>query len=128
MSAELVWDVEKANAGYGPKPVLLELTQQPRAGELVCLLGHNGAGKSTLLKVLYGLMPVRGGTLRYKGADVTSAGLAARLEAGIAYMPGGRGVFTQLTVAENLRLGLAAAKVPPANRDERLQDVFTLFP
>jgi ABC-type branched-subunit amino acid transport system ATPase component len=71
---------------------------------------------------------VRAGTLRHKGTDVTDAGLAARLDAGIAYMPGGRGVFQQLTVAENLRLGLSAARVPPAGRDERLEDVFALFP
>jgi branched-chain amino acid transport system ATP-binding protein len=59
---------------------------------------------------------------------VTHAGLSARLDAGIAYMPGGRGVFQQLSVSENLRLGLSAARVPPADRDERLQDVFALFP
>jgi len=124
----LVWDVAHASAGYGAKQVLFDLSLQQRAGEIVCLLGHNGAGKSTLLKVLYGLLPARGGTLRHKGTDVTHAGLAARLDAGIAYMPGGRGVFQQLTVAENLRLGLVAARVPAAGRDERLADVFALFP
>ena len=124
----LIWDVENASAGYGPKQVLFELSLQQAQGELVCLLGHNGAGKSTLLKVLYGLLPVRGGRLRHKGADVTEKGLAARLEAGIAYMPGGRGVFHGLSVAENLRLGLAAARVPSDEREERLEDVFALFP
>src|SRR5437588_724807 len=124
----LIWDVENASAGYGRKQVLFDLSLQQAPGELVCLLGHNGAGKSTLLKVLYGLLPVHGGRLRHRGADVTNAGLSARLDAGIAYMPGGRGVFQQLTVAENMQLGLAAARVPPAARDERLQDVFALFP
>ena len=127
MSA-LVWDVENASAGYGPKQVLFDLSLQQAPGELVCLLGHNGAGKSTLLKVLYGLLPARGGRLRHNGMDITHAGLAARLDAGIAYMPGGRGVFQQLSVAENLRLGLVAAKVPAAARAERLEDVFALFP
>jgi branched-chain amino acid transport system ATP-binding protein len=126
--SDLIWDVENASAGYGSKQVLFDLSLQQAPGELICLLGHNGAGKSTLLKVLYGLLPARGGTLRHKGADVTHAGLSARLDAGIAYMPGGRGVFQQLTVAENMRLGLAAARVPPAARDERLEDVFALFP
>jgi ABC-type branched-subunit amino acid transport system ATPase component len=126
--SNLIWDVENASAGYGAKQVLFDLSLQQKPGELVCLLGHNGAGKSTLLKVLYGLLPARGGVLRHKGHDVTHAGLNARLDAGIAYMPGGRGVFQQLTVAENLRLGLAAAKVPPAGREERLEDVFALFP
>lgn len=126
--SDLVWDVEHASAGYGPKQVLFDLSLQQRQGELVCLLGHNGAGKSTLLKMLYGLLPVRGGTLKHRGEDVTDAGLSARLDAGIAYMPGGRGVFQQLTVAENLQLGLSAARVPAAGRAERLEDVFRLFP
>ena len=126
--SDLIWDVENASAGYGRKQVLFDLSLQQAPGELVCLLGHNGAGKSTLLKVLYGLLPVRGGRLRHRGADVTNVGLSARLDAGIAYMPGGRGVFQQLTVAENMRLGLAAARVPPSAREERLADVFALFP
>jgi branched-chain amino acid transport system ATP-binding protein len=125
---ELVWDVENASAGYGSKQVLFDLNVQQRAGEFVCLLGHNGAGKSTLLKVLYGLLRPRGGRVFHCGEDITQAGLAARLKAGIAYMPGGRGVFQQLTVAENLRLGLAAALIPNAQRAERLEDVFRLFP
>ena len=123
-----IWDIENINAGYGAKPVLfdVDLTQSP--GELVCLLGHNGAGKSTLLKVLYGLLRPRGGRIRHRGADMTNEGLAARLALGIAYMPGGRGVFHGLTVAENLRLGLAAARVPRAERAERLDGVFRTLP
>ncbi len=126
--SELIWQVENACAGYGAKQVLFDLNLQQSPGQLVCLLGHNGAGKSTLLKMLYGLLPVRSGSVRHKGEDVTGAGLSARLDAGIAYMPGGRGVFQQLTVAENLRLGLAASRVAPAAREERLEDAFALFP
>jgi len=125
---ELVWDVKDANAGYGSKQVLFDLNVQQRSGEIVCLLGHNGAGKSTLLKVLYGLLRPQGGRVFHCGLDITQAGLAARLKAGIAYMPGGRGVFQQLTVAENLRLGLAAALIPNVQRVERIEDVFRLFP
>jgi branched-chain amino acid transport system ATP-binding protein len=125
---DLVWDVENANASYGPKQVLFDLNVQQRTGELVCLLGHNGAGKSTLLKVLYGLLRPHGGRVFHCGEDITAAGLAARVKARIAYMPGGRGIFQQLTVAENLRLGLAAALVPNARRAERLDEVFRLFP
>jgi ABC-type branched-subunit amino acid transport system ATPase component len=113
---------------FGGVHAVENVTLELGEGEVLGLLGHNGAGKSTLLKVLYGLMPARSGTLRHKGTDVTHAGLSARLDAGIAYMPGGRGVFQQLSVAENLRLGLSAAKVPPAERAARLDDVFALFP
>ena len=65
--SELIWDVENASAGYGPKQVLFDLSLQQAPGELVCLLGHNGAGKSTLLKMLYGLLPVRGGSAAPQG-------------------------------------------------------------
>ena len=125
---DLVWDVENANAGYGPKQVLFDLNLQQRSGEFVCLLGHNGAGKSTLLKVLYGLLRPRSGRVFHCGDDITQAGRAARLQTGIAYMPGGRGVFQQLTVAENFRLGLMSAQIPSAQRAERLEEVFRLFP
>lgn len=124
----LVWDIETVSAGYGAKQVLFDLDLKQEAGELVCLLGHNGAGKSTLLKVLYGLLRPRGGRIHHRGADITEGGLAARLESGIAYMPGGRGIFHELTVAENLRLGLAAALVPTAERAERLEGVFRTLP
>ena len=82
--SELIWHVENASAGYGAKQVLFDLNLQQAPGQLVCLLGHNGAGKSTLLKMLYGLLPVRSGSVRHKGEDVTGAGLSARLDAGIA--------------------------------------------
>src|SRR5205085_8829326 len=73
--SELIWDVENTSAGYGPKQVLFELSLQQAPGELVCLLGHNGAGKSTLLKVLFGLLPVRGGRLLHRGTDRKSTRL-----------------------------------------------------
>jgi len=125
---ELVWDIEAVSAGYGAKAVLFDVDFKQRPGELVCLLGHNGAGKSTLLKVLYGLLRPDNGRISHRGADMTHGGLAARLAAGIAYMPGGRGVFHELTVAENLRLGLAAALVPTTERTERLDAVFRTLP
>jgi branched-chain amino acid transport system ATP-binding protein len=128
MPADLVWQVERLAVGYGPKQVLFDLAFQQAQGEIVCLLGHNGAGKSTLLKVLYGLVPPRGGTIRYRTHDVSAEGSAARLRSGIAYMPEGRGVFQTLTVAENLRLGLAAARVAPRERPARLAEVFRVLP
>jgi branched-chain amino acid transport system ATP-binding protein len=123
-----LWEAEGLRAGYGPKQVLYDLAFRQEPRELLCLLGHNGAGKSTLLKLLYGLVPVRGGALRHAGRDITAEGTATRLAAGIAYMPEGRGIFQQITVADNLRLGLAAAKVPVEAREARLAEVFDLLP
>lgn len=127
-ASEPIWDVETVSAGYGAKPVLFGVDLKQDPGELVCLLGHNGAGKSTLLKVLYGLLRPRGGRIRHRGRDMTDGGLGARLAAGIGYMPGGRGVFHGLTVAENLRLGLTATMVPRTEWTERLDEVFRTLP
>src|SRR5207249_8836719 len=71
---------------------------------IVALLGTNGAGKSTLLKVVAGLLPVTSGRIIFDGVDVTDMTPIERLRRGIVMVPGGRGVFQSLTVAENLRL------------------------
>lgn len=125
---EVIWNLQNVSAAYGPKQVLFDVDLTQRAGEFVCLLGHNGAGKSTLLKILFGLLRPRNGRIFHRGRDITEGGLAAHREARIGYMPGGRGVFHQLTVAENLRLGLVATSVPKSERAERLEEVFGILP
>ena len=102
-------DVKKVNQFYGESHILwdVELTVEP--GTCVCLMGRNGVGKTTLLKVIMGLLPLRSGTLRF--ADTNLAGRAPDLRArsGIGYVPQGREIFPQLTVEENLHIGLVAA-------------------
>jgi branched-chain amino acid transport system ATP-binding protein len=94
-------------------------------GELVGVIGPNGAGKSTLVKALFGLIPVRRGTVRLRGDDITGLPAHALVRRGIGYVPQLRNVFPRLTVLENLRMGVYLS---PARFAQRLDLVTELFP
>jgi branched-chain amino acid transport system ATP-binding protein len=96
-------------------------------GELVSLIGANGAGKTTTLKAICGLVPTRGGSVRYDGQEITGTPPFRLVERGLAMVPEGRGVFRQLTVQENLAMGAFVRKDRPAVRRD-LDRVFELFP
>jgi branched-chain amino acid transport system permease protein len=100
-----VLECEGIDAAYGELQVLFGAELAVSAGEATALLGVNGSGKSTLLNVVAGVLPARAGTVRLRGVDVTEWPAERRVGAGLAMVPGGRGVFPSLTVAENLRLG-----------------------
>src|SRR5690606_1408796 len=89
---------------YGPVQILFGVDFDVAPGEIVALLGTNGAGKSTLLKGICGPVRPKAGTVTFKGEDVTSLTADVTTRRGISLMPGGKGVFPTLTVAENLRL------------------------
>src|ERR1044071_5782399 len=89
---------------YGPVQILFEVDFDVSRGEIVALLGTNGAGKSTLLKGICGLVRPTAGTVFFNGEDVTKLSADVTTHRGISLMPGGKGVFPTLTVAENLRL------------------------
>jgi branched-chain amino acid transport system ATP-binding protein len=123
--AEAVLEVDALKAGYGPAEVLFGVTLALHRGEVAALMGRNGAGKSTTLKAIMGLLPPRGGRVRFVGQDI--AGLApfriARL--GLGYVPEDRRIFTDLTVYENLEVGRRAPRVgSTAWTPERLFEVF----
>jgi ABC-type branched-subunit amino acid transport system ATPase component len=88
---------------YGQLQVLFDVNLTIREAEMVALLGVNGAGKSTLLKVISGICIPRSGSVRFDGADITHLDAERRVPIGISQIPGGRAVFGQLTVLENLR-------------------------
>ena len=128
LDRDLIWNVENASAGYGPKQVLFDLSVQQRTGELVCLLGHNGAGKSTLLKVLYGLLrraavacfiAVR--TSRQPGWQLGSRPASPTCREGAACFSNSPSPRT-CGSASRRRSCRAAA------RDERLDEVFSAVP
>ncbi len=95
---------EGVSASYGETQVLFEVDSAVGAGEVVALLGTNGAGKSTLLKVMNGLVIPTSGKITFAGQDITTWSPQQRARAGLVTVPGGRGVFTSLTVEENLKL------------------------
>ena len=92
------------NASYGSLQVLFGVDLVVRRGEIVALLGTNGAGKSSLLKTITGLLPASSGRVRFDGTDVTTTATERIAQSGLTMMPGGRGIFSSLTVNENLRV------------------------
>ena len=101
----------------------LSLTVAP--GEIVGLIGPNGAGKSTTLHAIMGLVPARRGEIRFGDRSLRGRAPEAIARGGIALVPEGRRLFAELTVEENLRLGLAAR---PRSADDDVADVLELFP
>jgi branched-chain amino acid transport system ATP-binding protein len=122
MTANLT--IRKLRAGYGGIHVLHGVDLDVPAGQLTVVVGPNGAGKSTMLKALSGLMPHEG-EVRYCGAPLPHSP-AGIVKAGLAQVPEGRQLFAQMTVEDNLELG--AYLRPAAERGERMENVFDLFP
>lgn len=121
MSALL--QVEGLTAGYGAAPVLHEVDLTVGEGRIVAVLGANGAGKTTLLRTLSGLLPPAAGRIVFDGLDLRGVKVERMVRHGIAHVPEGRGVVTELTVDENLRLGGLWRKKKPA-----LDEIYELFP
>jgi branched-chain amino acid transport system ATP-binding protein len=94
-------------------------------GELVGIIGPNGAGKSTLLKALFGLIPVRSGTVSLRGEDITSAPAHRLVSLGVGYVPQNNNVFPSLTIEENMQMGVF---LKPKTFKERFDYVIDLFP
>jgi len=120
-------EVQNIFVNYGAAPALWDVSISVQAKELVCVVGPNGAGKTTLINAIAGLHPVKSGHLMFKGRDITRLDSHRFCEEGIAIVPEGRRLFTQMTVMDNLELGsfIASAK---ARRAERLERVLALFP
>lgn len=117
--------LQRIESGYGESNVLRGVSLEVQPGQIVCLMGRNGVGKTTLMKTLMGLLKTRKGNILWQGRDVTSLDSAKRAKAGIGYVPQGREIFPQLTVRENLLLGLESA---PGGRKEFPKDVLAMFP
>ena len=107
MAANSILQVEGLNQYYGGSHILRNLSFEAKLGEVTVILGRNGVGKTTLLKSLMGVVPVKAGTVKLDGADITKATSYERVKRGVGYVPQGREIFGRLTVEENLRMGLA---------------------
>ena len=99
--------VESINQYYGGSHILRGVGFEARLGEVTVVLGRNGVGKTTLLKSLMGVVPVKAGSVKLDGQDITRATSYERVRRGIGYVPQGREIFGRLTVEDNLRMGLA---------------------
>ena len=93
---------------YGEVQVLHGISLALRRGEVLCVLGRNGAGKTTLLKAIMGLVPARAGSVRLGERELTALPPHEVPKAGVAYVPQGRRLFAEMTVAENIEIGLMA--------------------
>ncbi|MEP9397768.1 ABC transporter ATP-binding protein [Mesorhizobium sp. KR2-14] len=109
---------------YGNVQVLHRLDLSLRRGEVLCVVGRNGAGKTTTLKAIMGLVPARAGSIRLGARELTALAPHEVPRTGIAYVPQGRRLFAEMTVAENLEIGLMTRRKSRAVREAVLE----LFP
>ena len=112
---------------YGAVAAVRNLSIEVQPGEIVGLIGPNGAGKSTTLHAIMGLVPTKSGSIRLRGATLAGKPPEAVARLGIALVPEGRRIFPQLTVDENLRLGLAGRR-SRNGADEDIDSVQDMFP
>ncbi len=126
-------EIQGLNVAYGESQVLWDVSLDVPAGGVVCLMGRNGVGKTTLLKSVMGLLPVRSGRITFDGTDLAGRRPEERAARGIGYVPQGREIFPNLTVRENLRIGLLGGRSARRNGresgpQEDLESVLDLFP
>ncbi len=117
--------IRNLNHSYGGSRTLWDIDLDMKAGTRLCLMGRNGVGKTTLLKCVMGLVPVTSGSIAFDEVDLLARSPESRARLGIGYVPQGREIFPQLTVEENLRIGLAARRDGVRSIPGR---VFELFP
>ncbi len=119
--------VESLDVRYGPVQAVRGLSLEVGPGEIVGLIGPNGAGKSSTLHAIMGVAPVTGGDVRLGAASLRGRSPEDVARSGVALVPEGRRVFGELTVEENLRLGLAARRTR-GDSTAVLRRVYDLFP
>ena len=129
MSGAPLLQVQDVRAGYfAGQDILTGVDLEVHPGEIVCVIGPNGAGKSTVFKAVYGLVPVRSGRVLCDGQDITGIAPQDALRlAGISIVPQLRSVFAQMTVHENLEMGMVTERDRQRVRD-RIDYVYGLFP
>ncbi|HEV2612631.1 MAG TPA: urea ABC transporter ATP-binding subunit UrtE [Noviherbaspirillum sp.] len=118
-----MFNVSHLASGYGQSQVIHDINLNVEKQEIVAVMGRNGMGKTTLFKTLMGVLPARGGSVRVDGKEVGGMESYQRVESGIAYVPQGRMIFSNMTVLENIQTGLPASaggKVP--------EELYALFP
>jgi branched-chain amino acid transport system ATP-binding protein len=118
-------ELERIEAYRGPAQILRAISLTLGAGESVCLVGRNGAGKTTTIDTIMGLLPTRGGAVRFQGRDVTRLPAHQRARLGIGYAPEDCGIFPDLTVEENFQITAWLGREAAVTADDQ---VFSIFP
>jgi len=114
-------ELDRIDAGYGRAQILRQLSLTVAPGEVVCLLGRNGAGKTTTMKAIMGLLPLMSGAVRLGGREISALPAHKVAGCGIGYVPQGRRLFAELTVAQNLEIGLRVRGSGAAVREAVLE-------
>ncbi len=117
-------EIRDIDVFYGNAQVLHGLSLTAKAGEILCLLGRNGAGKTTCMKAVMGLLPLRSGGVFLDGEEISQLAAHQVPVRGIGYIPQGRRLFSELSVAENLEIGLMVR----GRGDDTRQRVLDIFP
>ncbi|HEX3966249.1 MAG TPA: ABC transporter ATP-binding protein [Trebonia sp.] len=124
-AADPILKVTDVEVRYGAALALSHLSLDVRRGKVLAVLGPNGAGKSTIARAVSGLVPVKDGSIEFDGQDITREKPHQIRRRGLVHLPEGRGVFTGLTVSENLRM--AAAMLPRSQRKDAADKAYGLF-
>ena len=117
-------EIKNLSSYYGESRIIPSLSMSVPKGEIVCLVGRNGVGKSTTLKSIMGMVKTPEGSILLDGTEIIGKKTYERAALGIGYVPQGREIFPQLTVAENLELGLQVN----SGKGEIGEEIFELFP
>jgi urea transport system ATP-binding protein len=117
--------VEAVDLYYGASHALRRVSLTAKKGEVTCILGRNGVGKTSLLRAIFGLNPIRSGSIRWEDRELTGIATHERARAGLALVPQGREIFPRLSVLENLMTGFATL---PRHLRHVPDEIFALFP
>ena len=126
-SNKVLLQVKGLKVAYGGIQAVKGVDFEVREGELVSLIGSNGAGKTTTMKAITGNLPLAGGDIEYLGKSIKGQGPWDLVRQGLAMVPEGRGVFTRMTITENLLMGAYIRKDKPGIAED-VEKVYTIFP
>jgi len=126
-ASESLLVLDRVFSGYGKMTILNGTTARVRRGAITTVVGPNGAGKSTMFKAIFGLLPVRSGTVAFDARNVTNFSPRQLLDLGVVYIPQGRNIFPELSVRHNLELG-GVALSDRAGLAGRMDAIMRRFP
>ena len=126
-AGDVLLQVQACAVAYGGIEAVKGVSLEVRAGELVSLIGSNGAGKTTTMKAITGLLPLQGGRIVFAGRDAQGRGPWDLVRQGLAMVPEGRGVFTRMSIEENLLMGAYIRDDHAAVADD-VARIYDLFP